>query len=47
MASALLADETGEGIRTKGPSAVEKYAWRFRLPRVIVLGSSGAFELAE
>jgi hypothetical protein len=47
MPPALMVDETREGVRTKGRSAVEKYAWRFRLPQVIVLGASGAFELAE
>jgi hypothetical protein len=47
MPPAVLVDETREGIRTKGRSAIEKFAWRFRLPRVIVLGSSGAFELNE
>ncbi len=47
MPPALLPDETRKGISTDGRSAVEKFAWRFKLPRVIVLGSSGAFELAE
>ena len=32
MPEALLPDETREGIRTKGRSAVDKFAWRFRLP---------------
>jgi hypothetical protein len=47
MPPGLLVDETREGIRTKGRSAIEKFSWRFILPRVIVLGSSGAFELTE
>ena len=47
MPEALLPDETRRGIRTEGQSAVEKFAWRFRLPRIIVLGSSGAFENPE
>jgi hypothetical protein len=47
MPPVLLVDETRKGIRTKGRSAVEKFSWRFRLPRVIVLGGSGAFELTE
>lgn len=47
MPQALLPDDTRKGIRTKGRSAVEAFGWRFRLPPVIVLGSSGVFELAE
>lgn len=42
-----LPDETTQGIRTKGRSAINKFSWRFRLPRVIVLGSTGAFELSD
>jgi hypothetical protein len=33
MAPALLPTETREGILTQGRSAVEKFAWRFTLPR--------------
>jgi hypothetical protein len=47
MPQPLKVTETRRGIETKGRSAVEKFAWRFRLPRVIVLGSSGVFELTE
>jgi hypothetical protein len=47
MPEMLLPDETRKGISTHGRSAVEKFAWRFKLPRVIVLGSGGAFELSD
>jgi len=47
MPRALLVDETRRGMTTKGRSAVEKFSWRFHLPRVLVLGASGVFELAE
>jgi hypothetical protein len=42
-----LPPELGEAIQTKGKSAVEKFAWRFVLPRVLVLGTNGIFELSE
>ena len=44
---ARLPDESKKAIRTRGKSAVEKFAYRFRLPRVLVVASHGVFELRE
>jgi hypothetical protein len=40
-----LPKESEQAFRTRGRSAVEKFAHRLRLPAVLVVGSSGVFEL--
>jgi hypothetical protein len=42
-----LPAEARRAIQTRGRSAVEKFAHRFRLPRVVVVGSHGVFELRQ
>jgi hypothetical protein len=42
-ASRTVAPESRQAIQTRGRSAVQKFARRLRLPRVIVVGSSGVF----
>jgi hypothetical protein len=39
--------DTRKALQTRGRSAVEKFASRYRLPRVIVVGTNGVFELQE
>jgi hypothetical protein len=39
-----LNQEAQEAIATQGRSAAEKFAFRYALPRVIVIGSNGVFE---
>lgn len=39
--------ETKEAFQSSGRSAVEKFAYRYRLPRVIVVGTHGVSELRE
>jgi hypothetical protein len=46
-ASRNLPQEAQRAVQTRGKSAVEKYAFRFRLPRVVVVASTGVFELRE
>lgn len=42
-----LPEEAQRAIRTRGKSAVEKFARRLRLPRVLIVSSHGVFELRE
>lgn len=37
--------EPADAVRTAGRSAVEKFSYRYRLPRVIVVGTQDVFEL--
>ena len=39
-----LPDEAAAAVRSHGRSAVEKFAFRYRLPRTIVVGTTGVFE---
>jgi hypothetical protein len=43
----LRVREGRQAVETLGRSAVEKYAFRFRLPRAVVGGSTGVFELRD
>lgn len=42
-----LPPESILALQTEGRSAVEKFAMRYRLPRVVVIGTQGVFELIE
>jgi hypothetical protein len=39
--------DVARALKTEGRAAVEKFARRYRLPRVIVLGTHGIFELPQ
>lgn len=41
------ASEAQEAFETDGRSAVEKFSYRYRLPRVVVVGTHGVSELRE
>jgi len=42
-----LPADTRRALSTQGKAAVEKFSHRFRLPRVIVVGTTGVFELHQ
>lgn len=40
-------DDVREALRSNGKSAVRKFARRYRLPRVIVIATTGVYELRD
>lgn len=42
-----LPPESILALQTEGRTAIEKFAMRYRLPRVVVIGTQGVFEMIE
>jgi hypothetical protein len=45
--SLRVPEESRRAVETRGRSAVEKFAYRYRTPHVVVVGTKGVFELAS